>query len=89
MFGKYPANVGRQINNPLSSSIAGVIGDCGGKLEGGYSLLGDQDLLLMAQFASTAAAMKASVKLSQTLGVGFTTAPAISLAEFDQLMVSK
>ena len=57
----------------------------GGQIKGGYALLGEKDLVLVVELADTQAAMKASAGLSKLLGIGFTTAPAVSIEEFDKL----
>jgi hypothetical protein len=49
-------------------------------------LLGDVDILLLADFPDNTKAMKASIELSKQLGIGFRTAPAVSVEFFDNLM---
>ena len=61
----------------------------GGALKAGYALLGDKDLVLVVEFPGTDKAMKASVALSKLLGIGFTTAPAVSVEDFDKLIKGK
>ena len=46
----------------------------------------DQDLILILDFPDTQKAMKTSVGLTKMLGIAFTTAPAVSVEEFDKLM---
>jgi hypothetical protein len=48
-------------------------------------MLGEKDLLLIVDLPSTEQAMKTSVALSRMLGIGFTTAPAVSIEAFDKL----
>ena len=86
MFGKYSLESIGKISAARTKSATAAIGDCGGQLKGGYALLGEKDLVLIAEFPSTEAAMKASVALSKLLGIGFTTAPAVSIEEFDKLL---
>ena len=57
----------------------------GGKLKGGYALLGEYDPVLIVDLPDTESAMKTSVALSKMLGVGFTTAPAVTIETFDKL----
>jgi uncharacterized protein with GYD domain len=85
MFGKYSKDSIGQISAARTKSAAAAIGDCGGQLKSGYALLGEKDLVLIAELPSTEAAMKASVALSKLLGIGFTTAPAVTVDEFDKL----
>lgn len=86
MFGKYSKDSIGQISAARTKSAAAAIGDCGGQLKSGYALLGEKDLVLIAELPSTEAAMKASVALSNLLGIGFTTAPAVTVDEFDKLL---
>jgi uncharacterized protein with GYD domain len=51
-----------------------------------YAMLGEKDLLLVVELPGVAAAMQASVALSRMTGIAFTTSPAITVEEFDQLM---
>ncbi|MBC8447504.1 MAG: GYD domain-containing protein [Chloroflexi bacterium] len=86
MFGKYSMDAVGKISAGRTEKGAAIIGDCGGEAKAAYVLLGDVDLVLIADFPSTEAAMKASVALSKEMGIGFTTAPAISVEEFDKLI---
>ena len=86
MFGKYSLEAVGQISAARTKSAAAVIQDCGGQIKGGYALLGEKDLVLIVELADTETAMKASVALSKLLGIGFTTAPAVSIEEFDKLL---
>jgi uncharacterized protein with GYD domain len=49
-------------------------------------LLGEFDLLRIVELPDTARAMQASADLTKLLGVEFTTAPALTIEEFDKLM---
>jgi uncharacterized protein with GYD domain len=86
MFGEYsPARVD-EIRAERTQDATATIGDCGGKLEGGYALLGDKDLVLIVDFPGTEAVMKASLELSKLLGISFSTVPAVSIEAFDSLL---
>ncbi|MBC8446593.1 MAG: GYD domain-containing protein [Chloroflexi bacterium] len=85
MFGSYTLDALDEISAERTENAAAIIGDCGGKLEAVYALLGDTDLVLITDFPSTAAVMKASIALSSELGIAFSSAPALKAAEFDKL----
>jgi uncharacterized protein with GYD domain len=51
-------------------------------------LLGKDDLVIITEFPGVSEAMKFSVALSAMTGIGFTTAPAVGVEEFDNLMAS-
>jgi uncharacterized protein with GYD domain len=86
MFGKYSQDSIKEISAARTSKANQLVADNGGSVKSGYALLGETDLVLIVDFPSIGDAMKASVGLSKLLGVGFTTAPAVSMAEFDQLV---
>jgi len=52
-------------------------------------MLGERDLVLIAEFPTIEKAIKASTTLSKELGIGFSTAPAISIEDFDKIMAGK
>lgn len=86
MFGKYSADSIKDISAERTTKATKLISDSGGSVKAGYALLGKTDLVLIVDFPSVGDAMKASVGLSKLLGVGFTTSPAVSMEEFDQLV---
>jgi len=85
LFGKYSLEAIGKISAARTKSAAAVIADCGGQLKGGYAMVGEKDLLLIVELPSIEASMQASVGLSKLLGIGFTTAPAVTIEEFDKL----
>jgi uncharacterized protein with GYD domain len=86
MFGKYSHDSIKQISAKRSEDAMAVVSEAGGELKGGYALLGDYDLVLIADFPGMQEAMKTSVALAKLLGISFTTSPAMSIEEFDKLV---
>ncbi len=86
LFGEYSPESLKEISSERTQKALQVVADNGGSVEAGYALLGEVDLLIVADFPSNAQAMKASLGLAKLLGVGFTTAPALSMEEFDKLV---
>lgn len=86
MFGKYSQDSIKEISAARTAQANQLVADNSGSVKSGYALLGETDLVLIVDFPSVGDAMKASVGLSKLLGIGFTTAPAVSMAEFDQLV---
>jgi uncharacterized protein with GYD domain len=86
MLGKYTMFGLKAISAKRSEKAIAIIGDCGGKLEAGYMLLGETDIVLLVDFPGVPEAMKASVELSKLLDIAFTTAPAMTVEEFDKLI---
>lgn len=85
MFGKYSSDSINKISPQRTKDAEALVEKNGGKVVGGYALLGETDLILIVEFESVEQAMKSSVGLSQLLGIGFSTSPAVSLEEFDRL----
>lgn len=86
MFGKYTPDSMEDISAQRTQDATKVIGDAGGKIVSGYALLGETDLVLIAEFPGNEQAMKASVGLARLLEISFTTSPAVSIEEFDQMV---
>ena len=61
-------------------------GDRGGEVKAAYALLGETDVVIIVDFPGVKEAMKASVELTKLLGIAFTTAPAVTMEEFDKLI---
>ena len=85
MFGKYSQDSIKHISSQRTEESIEWIKKNGGELKKGYSLLGETDIVLIVEFPDTKQAMKTSVGLSKMLGISFTTAPAVTLEDFDRL----
>ena len=86
MFGNFSMDAVGEISAERTEKAAAVVKELGGKVKGGYAMLGKDDLVLIVNLPDTGAAMKASIALSKLLKISFTTAPAVSIEEFDELM---
>ncbi len=86
LFGHYTQDALKKISARRTAGAAAVIKKHGGELKSGYALLGEVDLVLIADFPDNAKAMKASIELTRQLGISFRTAPAVSVEYFDSLM---
>ena len=51
-----------------------------------HALLGEKDLVFIVSLPGVEQAIQASVALSKMTGIAFTTAPAITVDDFDKLM---
>ncbi|HVX92479.1 MAG TPA: GYD domain-containing protein [Xanthobacteraceae bacterium] len=88
MLGKYSPEGVRGISAKRTSDARALIKEKGGDLKAAYALLGEDDLLIVAELPDTARAMQTSAALTKLLGVHFTTCPAVTAEEFDRLMGS-
>ena len=86
MFGKYSNDSVKQISAERNKRAASLAKKCGGKIKAVYALLGEHDIVLIADFPGTKEAMKASVLLTRMLNISFTTAPAILIEELHELV---
>jgi uncharacterized protein with GYD domain len=86
MFGSYSIDAVGKVSAERTKEATAVIGDIGGEVKAGYALLGENDLILIVDFPGVKEAMKASVELTKLLGISFTTAPAVTMDEFDKLI---
>ena len=86
LFGKYSLEGMKGISSGRTAKTLALIKKHGGEFKAGYALLGDVDLVLIVDMPDTGQAMKTSAALARLLGVSFSTAPAVSVEEFDKLM---
>ena len=86
MFGKYSHESLKDISAKRTNKAVEIIKNNGGELKAGYALIGKTDLVLIAELPDNDRALKASVQLSIQSGISFTTAPALSIENFDKLM---
>jgi len=86
MFGNYSQKSIRGISSERTDKTIALIEKNGGKLVGGYALMGDKDLVLIVDMPSTEKVIQTSVALSKMLGIGFSTSPAVTIETFDKLL---
>ena len=86
MFGTYSADAIKGISAERTKEAAAVVKKYGGEVKSGYALLGEHDLVLIVDLPDTEQAMKTSVALAKLTGIGFTTAPAVSVDAFDKII---
>ena len=85
MFGKYSQESVNQISARRTDQAIKLIRKNGGELKSGYALLGKSDIVLIVELPDNEQAIKTSVGLSKLLGISFTTAPAVTLEDFDKI----
>ena len=86
MFGKYSPEAMKGISAARTKKGNSVLKKFGGEVSSMYALLGEYDLVIVANFPGIEAAMKASVALNKLTGISFTTSPAVTVEEFDKIM---
>lgn len=87
MFGRYSSvEALKGMSQKRTKEAENLVKKFGGKVESIYALLGEKDLVIISTFPGVENAMKASVALTKTTGISFTTVPAVPVEEFDKLM---
>ncbi len=87
MYGKYTKEALSGISADRTTKALDVIAKAGGKVNSMYALLGKYDIVLITDFPGVAEAMKASVALNRLTSISFTSFPAITIEEFDKVIV--
>jgi len=86
LFGKYSADALKGVSADRTKKAAALVKKLKGKVIDMYAMLGEKDLVFILDLPGMEEAMKASVGLHKLTGISFTTAPAVSVDEFDKLM---
>ena len=83
LFGKYSSEALKGISAKRSEDAKALFKKHGGELKAAYATLGGVDLVMIADLPDNARAFAAS--LAKSTGIAFTTAPAVTIDEFDKL----
>jgi len=86
LFGKYSPESLEKVEASRTQEAKALIEKSGGKVLGMYVLLGEQDLVFIIELPGITQAMAISAELFKLTGISFTTSPAITVKEFDELM---
>ncbi len=86
MFGKFSMDAVSKLSAKRTEKATALISEVGGQLKAAYALLGETDLVLIVDFPGITEAMKASIELAKMLSIAFTTAPAMTVDDFDRLV---
>ena len=86
MFGKYSSEAIKEMSAERTDKGFSLIKKFGGEVNSMYALLGEHDLVIIANFPGIEQAMKASVALSKLTGISLKTSPAVAVEDFDKMM---
>jgi len=84
-FGCYSQSALKEISAKRTEKAAETFKKFGGQVKSIYALLGEHDLIIIAEVPGTEAAMQISMALQKLTGVSFSTAPAVPAEQFDKL----
>jgi len=85
-FGSYTMDALKDARSNRTEQVIGVIEHLNGHIVDIYALLGESDLVIIANLPGNTEALKASIALSRETGVRFATRPAVSVKRFDALL---
>ena len=86
MFGKYSPQAVKEISKEPTQKVLEIARRFGGEIKQMHVLLGAYDLVLIAEFPVMKEALQASVAVTKATDISFSTLPAVSVEEFDQLV---
>ena len=86
MFGNYTAKSINDMSIDRTQRVVEEIQKLGGQVQAMHAMLGAHDLIFCVHLPDVESALKASVKLTQLTDITFTTAPAVSVEHFDNMM---
>jgi len=89
MFGTYSSEAIKEIDSARTARARKIVGNYGGKVKAIYALLGKPDLLFVLELPGIEEAVRVSVALTKETGIAFQTSPALSVQEFDKIVVSR
>ncbi len=86
LFGDYTQEAAGGINARRTKKAEEIISGFGGKLHSVHALLGEHDIVMIAELPGMPEAVQVSMSLLKSTGISFSTAPAIPVADFDRLV---
>ena len=86
MFGKYSKQAIESVSVDRTREAHQVVEKLGGKIKAIYALLGEYDLVIIAELPRMAEAMQASMTLKRLTDISFFTTAAMPVEEFDQMV---
>jgi uncharacterized protein with GYD domain len=86
MFGKYSPEAVKKISAERTDKTKKLAQKYQGDIKSMFAVLGEFDLVFVADFPGADKAMQFSVSLAKLSGIAFTTYPAVAVADFDKLM---
>jgi len=85
MFGRYSSGAEKSISAKRTQEARELIESLGGRIKDIYALLGEYDVVIIAELPRMAEAMQASIALKSLTHVSFFTVAAMPIEEFDKL----
>jgi uncharacterized protein with GYD domain len=85
LFGSYTRDSIEGIDARRTKKAEEIVSGYGGTVRAVYALLGMHDIVIIVQLPGVPEAVQVSLALSKATGMTFTSAPAVTVADFDKL----
>ncbi|HSR17545.1 MAG: GYD domain-containing protein [Ignavibacteria bacterium] len=85
LFGKYSPDSIKLVSSERTKKGYDLVKKAGGNIKSMYALLGEKDLVMIAEFPDNEKAMQASIDLFKLTGISFSAHPAIPVEKFDKI----
>ncbi len=85
IFGKYTNESLQKISPKRTKQVESMIHQKGGQVLQIYGLLGQFDLVVIADLPGIESAFEISLSLTKITGIGFTSVPAVEVKAFDEI----
>ena len=89
MFGRYSSESLNQMSTQRTDKAVSLLYKFGGQVHSMYTLLGEQDIVLIVDFPDLEQVMKASIALTKMTGISFRTSPAMPVEDFDNIITGR
>ncbi|MFZ5833194.1 MAG: GYD domain-containing protein [Planctomycetota bacterium] len=86
MFGRYTGDSLAKASAARTKEARRAVESVGGSVKVIYALMGEYDLVILAEMPTMTEAMKASLALKRLTGISFYTTAAMPVEEFDKLL---
>ena len=86
MFGSYSPDSIKKISPHRTDDVVGIVERFNGQILAMYALIGAYDVVIVMNLPGNQEAMEVSVALHRATGISFTTAPALSIGRYDELI---
>lgn len=86
LFGKYSPESVKGMSAERTKKAGDLMKTFGGTVKSVYALMGENDLVVIADFPGINEAMKGSLAVSKLTGISFSTSPAVPVDDFDRMI---
>ncbi len=85
LFGTYTSESIEGIDARRTKKTEEIVSGYGGTVRSVHAILGPYDIVIIVELPGVPEAVQVSLALSKATGLSFTSAPAVTVADFDRL----